>query len=94
MTQMQKTCQRAMWWAFINGRNTLNMRFATWGDVKELLRDYCQPSLAEKRDMLADVKRLKTSRLNISSLILPLVGALYSPARGGIHTEGYTEPPE
>ena len=56
LTQRQKTRQRATWWAFINGRNALNKRFATWVDVQQLLRDYLQPSLAEGREMLAEVK--------------------------------------
>ena len=59
MTQMQKIRQRATWWAFVKGRNALNKRFATWGDVQQLLRDYRQPSLAEGREMLAEVKRPK-----------------------------------
>ena len=62
MTTDQKTRQRATWWAFMQGRNDLGKRFTMWEDIEQLLRDYRQPSLAEGREMLADVKR---SRENI-----------------------------
>ena len=81
MTQMQKTRQRAMWWAFINGRNALNKRFATWRDVQELLRDYRQPSLAEGREMLADVKRPKKISVNACISMLQVSDHMCRPIR-------------
>ena len=41
----------------MQGRNALGKRFTMWEDIQQLLRDYRQPSLAEGREMLADVKR-------------------------------------